>query len=185
MSHEPPLHASRDQLKRTAERYHVTRQPGPLSRFSYPFATLSIRCLPHNHPGGLWDSFDFARGPHGPANVSRAEDVATVYPILNADTDTIVSFVIQTKATALSTQNLLPRDAILNRPEDVRWAVEQLAWLWEQAFPGTPLPPVSVTDWQADPSDTEDLADWVFYNAGRPAGEPLSAPPTPKKPRPF
>lgn len=73
----------------------------------------------------------------------------------------------------------------MNRPEDLRWTVEQLAWLWEQAFPGTPLPPVSVTDWQADPSDMEDLADWVFSSGARKPGEPLSDPPTPKKPRPF
>ena len=185
MSNEQPLHASHDHLKRVVERYHVTRQPGPLSRFSYNFSSLSIRCLPHNHPGGLWDSFDFARGPHGPYNPSRAQGLGTVYPILDADEQTITAFVIKAKALPLNNQKLLPDDALLNRPEDVRWTVEQLAWLWEQAFPGTPLPPVSVTDWQADPSDMEDLADWVFSSGARKPGEPLSPPPTPKKPRPF
>jgi hypothetical protein len=108
-----------------------------------------------------------------------------VYPILDTNEQRINAFVIQTQALPLFNQELVAFDAIKIRPDDVRWTAEQLAWLWEQAFPGTPLPAVSVTDWQADPSDLEDLADWVFSSATRKSGEPLSAPPTPKSPRPF
>jgi hypothetical protein len=185
MAHEYVSHALRDQLKRSVERYHVMRQPGPLSRFTYTFSSIGIWCLPHNHPGGLWDSFNFYKKSDKPNNPSRAEGLGDAYPILDADERTITSFVIQTEAHPLSNQNLLPRDAILNRPDDLRWAVEQLAWLWEQAFPGTPLPPVSVTDWRPDPSDTEDFADWVVANAARKPGEPLSTLPPAKNPRPF
>jgi hypothetical protein len=185
MANEYIPHASRDHLKMVVDQYDVTRQPGPVSRFSYDFSSIGIWCLPHNHPGGLWDSFDFARGPHGPYNPSRAEDVGIAYPLLDADGRTIIEFTIQTRAYALRNQDLIPDDAMKNRPEDLRWTVEQLAWLWEQAFPGTPLPPISVTDWQADPSDLEDFADWVVANAARKPGEPLSNLPPAKNPRPF
>jgi hypothetical protein len=156
-----------------------------LSRFSYDFGSIRIWCLPHNHPGGLWNVFDFSKYPASPNNPSRARGLGDVYPILDADGHTITAFVIQTEALPLKNQDLGPDDAILNRPDDVRWVAEQLTWLWEQAFPGTPLPPVSVTDWKPDPSDTEDFADWVVTNAARAPGEPLSALPPAKNPRPF
>jgi hypothetical protein len=186
MSNEHPFHASRDHLKTVAERYHVMRQPGPLSRFTYNFSSIDLWCLPHNHPGGLWDWLDFNRHKT-PNNPSGAEGLGDAWPILAADERTITAFVIQTKALPLLSQQLLPEDtaALLNRPDDVRWTLEQLRWLWEQAFPGTPLPPVSVTDWQADPSDLEDFADWVVFNAARKPGEPLSNLPPAKNPRPF
>jgi hypothetical protein len=184
MTNEYSPHASRDHLERVVAHYHVTRQPGPLSRFTYDFSSLSIYCLPHNHPGGLWDSFDFTRSTN-PNNPSQAEGLGTVYPILDRDERTIIAFVIKTRALPLVGQALLPYDAVLNRPEDLRWAVEQLTWLWEQAFPGTPLPPIKVTDWKPDPSDAEDFADWVVANAGRKPGEPLSDLPPAKNPRPF
>jgi hypothetical protein len=185
MTNEHPPHASRDHLKTVTDQYDVTRQPGPLSRFSYDFGSIHIWCLPHNHPGGVWDSFNFYKDPDNPNNPSRAKGLGDAYPILDADGATITAFVIKTKALPLNNQNLLPDDALLNRPDDVRWAAEQLAWLWEQAFPGTPLPPVSVTDWQADPSDLEDFADWVVSNAARKPGEPPPTLPPAKNPRPF
>jgi hypothetical protein len=184
MANEHPPHASRDHLKTVTDRYDVMDQPGPLSRFSYGFASVRIWCLPTNHPGGLWNALDFTRATT-PDNPIQAEGLATVHPILDADRRTITAFIIQTEALALKNQDLLPEDAVLNRPEDLRWAVEQLRWLWEQAFPGTPLPPIKVTDWQADPSDLEDFADWVVANAARKPGEPLSNLPPAKNPRPF
>ena len=182
MVNEHPPHASRDHLKMVTDQYDVMDQPGPLSRFSYGFAGIRIWCLPTNHPGGLWDSFDFTRATT-PDNPIQAEGLATATPIL--DGRTITAFVIQTEALPLKHQKLLPEDALLNRPDDLRWAVEQLAWLWEQAFPGTTLPPVSVTDWQSDPSDLEDFADWVVSNAARQPGEPPPILPPAKNPRPF
>jgi len=184
MSNEQPLHASHDHLKSVIERYHAMRQAGPLSRFTYSFGSIGIWCLPHNHPGGLWNSLDFNRHTT-PTHPSGIEGLGNVYPILDADEQIITAFVIKTKALPLNTQKLLPDDALLNRPEDLRWVVEQLTWLWEQAFPGTPLPPVSVTDWQVDPSDAEDFADWVISNSARKPGEPLSGLPPAKNPRPF
>jgi hypothetical protein len=172
-------------IRAVVEQYHVFRRPSSASRFSFSLSCIGVWCLPNNHPGGLWDSFEFYRYPETSDNPSRAQEVGDFYPILDADEHTIMSFIIQTKALPLKNQNLLPADAVLNRPEDLRWAVEQLAWLWDQAFPGTPLPPVSVTDWQVDPSDAEDFADWVVANAARAPGEPLSDLPPAKSPRPF
>jgi hypothetical protein len=185
MSNENPLPASLEHLKTVTEQYNVMRRPGPLSRFSYEFSSISIWCLPHNHPGGLWDVLDFYKYADPPYNPSQAQGLGSVYPILDTNQRIISAFVIQTQALPLFNQNLLAFDAIKNRPEDLRWTVEQLAWLWEQAFPGTPLPPISVTDWQSDPSDLEDFADWVVANAARKPGEPLSNLPPAKNPRPF
>jgi hypothetical protein len=184
MTNQHPPRASCEHLKTVVDQYDVMRHPGPLARFSYGFSGIHVWCLPHNHPGGLWNALDFARATT-PDNPIQAEALGNVYPILAPDEDTIRAFVIKTKALPLNTQDLIPADAVLNRPDDLRWTVEQLAWLWEQAFPGTPLPPISVTDWQSDPSDLEDFADWVVANAARAPGEPLSELPPAKNPRPF
>jgi hypothetical protein len=170
-------------LREYLHQFDIYDNPGVHSVFRQDSEGFRLLCHPRNHPDGLWSHIDFERRPPGHYAV-RAEGVGVVYPILDPD-GRIQRFVVRTRALALASQQLLADTEIMNRPDDVRWAVEQLAWLWEQAFPGTSLPPVSITDWQADPSDLEDFADWVVANAARKPGEPPPTLPPAKNPRPF
>ncbi|HEY3228187.1 MAG TPA: hypothetical protein VGJ87_03145 [Roseiflexaceae bacterium] len=56
---------------------------------------------------------------------------------------------LQTKAYTLFSVGLISEAEIENRPDDLAWAKRKLEWLWQQALPGEPMPPI-VVEWDRD-----------------------------------
>lgn len=59
---------------------------------------------------------------------------------------TVIGIGLTTDAYALQDARLLKGRQIHNRPEDLAWAEQKLAWLWQASRAEGPIPPVVVEE---------------------------------------
>ena len=115
-----------------ANRLDVGENPAPEAVFDGRSAAINLWCNQQNHPEG-WEGVPITAG----AFCKAAEFVGTLSWIWG---DSITELHLQTEAYALGDR--LGREKIVNRPADLDWAKEKVAWLFEEA--GLLLPEITV-----------------------------------------
>jgi len=58
----------------------------------------------------------------------------------------VIGIVLSTDAYQLQDAGLLKTREIRNRPEDLAWAKQKLAWLWQASRAEGPMPPIVVDE---------------------------------------
>jgi hypothetical protein len=148
-----PLHSGtsprQERLLAVIHQYAIRTNPAPDALFSFAVSTLTIWCVPTDHPGGLWNQFPWQPSPASRLTKPGAESLSKSLLLYSETAQDIIGFTLQTQALSLMSRSLLPRSAIENRPEDVAWATRKLIWLWAQAFPAE-LPPQITLKWDRD-----------------------------------
>ena len=157
-----PLHTGtsprQEQLLAVIDHYDIGTNSAPDALFSFDVSTLTIRCVPTDHPGGLWDQYPWRMDMMNKLTKKDAEPLSDSMFIYSEAVQDIIGFSLRTEALALSDKGLIPRAAVENRPDDVAWATRKLVWLWEQACPGEPPPHIQLI-WDRD-TPKQDFSDF-------------------------
>ena len=129
----------------------IAHNPAPEAIFDLLSQGFNIWCTPQDNPGGDWTKV--TKHMIAAAYSKPYEYVACVYAAWDEDVENITHLSLSASAYAL--QGHLPSEyasnkhlsrngckSIYNRPEDVVWAKNKTAWLFERA--GFSSPPIIV-----------------------------------------
>lgn len=128
-----------------ARKLDVALNPAPDALYEAGSAGFQIWCTPQDNPGGEWKQVQMTKG----AFVKPVEYLASVH--WRWDDESIIGLELSTTAYALANRfpekysaspvaKRLGKQAIHNREDDVRWAIEKTRLLFEKA--GVPMPEV-------------------------------------------
>jgi hypothetical protein len=111
-----------------ARKLDIASHPAPNSIFEALPAGFNIWCMPEDHPEG-WEGLPMIAG----AFSKPCEYVATA--TWGWEDEQITHIALETDAYALSDHEKGTRHSrkFHNRPEDVAWATEKIAWLFHHA----------------------------------------------------
>lgn len=131
-----------------AREYDIASNPDPQALFEAGSGGFQVWCVPEDHPAG-WDEIRMYSG----AFAKPCEYVGSV--TWKWEEEIIIGLDIETDAYALRDQQ--PRRypsyrGVVNRPEDIAWIMDKIAWLFEKA--GMSLPPIYYEETQ--PSTVEE-----------------------------
>ena len=141
-------------LLEAVKRYDIRTNRVPEGVFSFAIGTLCIWCTTDDNPGGLWQQVRMLQGQL----TKPAALVAYCSLRWSQEQQDLVGLSLQTIASRLSSAELISEAQVENRPEDIAWAKRKLEWLWQQALPGEPMPPIEV-EWRRD-KPKEDFTDF-------------------------
>jgi len=126
-------------LLEAAREFDIGGNPHPAALFDARSACVNIWCTPSDHPGGLWAQVEMDAG----AFCKPCACVASAYwQWSEGEHPTIIGIRLVTDAYELQRAGLLKTREIHNRPEDLAWAKQKLAWLWQASRAKGPMPPV-------------------------------------------
>ncbi len=111
----------------------------------------SIWCTPEDNPGGelyarlnatggLWDRLRQVQ--HLTVDKKLLSHLATCYWVWSHEQQDIALVQVNTKAYGLIDDGIIRAYQAQNRAEDVAWAKQKIAWLWQQAGIADPLPEI-------------------------------------------
>jgi hypothetical protein len=120
-----------------ARELDITKNPDPRAIYEVGTAGFQIWCTPQDHPEG-WDDIQMDKGAFSKA----CGYVASVGCGWNEDA--IVCVRISTDAYALRDLHGGEYSLWRNRPEDIEWAKQKIAWLFEQS--DIALPPIEIAN---------------------------------------
>jgi hypothetical protein len=133
--------------------FHTPTPPSYSTQITTPGLVIwhSIWCTPEdnpggelyarlNMPGGLWDRF--RRDQQLGVRRKVHSHLATCYWVWSHEQQDIVLVQLNTKAYGLVLDGIIRDYKAENRPEDVAWAKQKIAWLWQQAGITDPLPEI-------------------------------------------
>jgi hypothetical protein len=128
-------------LLEAAREFDIGDNPHPAALFNAGNTGLQIWCTPADHPGGLWGQLEMDAG----AFSKPCALVASAYwQWSEGEHPTVIGILLSTDAYELQKAGLLKTDKVHNRPEDLAWAEEKLAWLWQASRAEGPMPPIVV-----------------------------------------
>lgn len=128
-------------LLEAIQEFDIITNPHPAALFEIGPDGFQIWCTPEDHPGGLWSKIKMdATGYSKPC-----EFVALVrWQWSEEEPPTVVGILLKTVAYVLHEEKLVTLDTSYNRPSDVAWAQQKLAWLWQASTAPDPMPPIII-----------------------------------------
>lgn len=124
-------------------RFDIATNPHPAALFEAGPGGLQIWRTPEDNPGGLWKRVGMVAG-------AFAKPCAFVGGVLwqcsQRKESSAVCLALTTIAYALGDEDLVELDAIHNRPDDIAWVRQKLAWLWQASTAADKMPSVMVSD---------------------------------------
>jgi len=129
-------------LLEAARQFDIATNPAPAALFEAGSAGFQIWCTPEDHPGGLWSQVKMIAG----AFSKPCELVASVHWIWTEEGNPEITGIgLSTDAYALHRAGLIKnRKDLHNRSEDLAWAKQKLAWLWQASTASGAMPPILV-----------------------------------------